>query len=56
MAYFINELCVNCGTCESDCPAKAITEVDGKCVINKDLCKDCGLCASLCPTKAPNKL
>lgn len=52
MAYKISDDCVNCGACESECPAGAISEKDGKRVINPDQCAGCGSCASACPTGA----
>ena len=39
MAYVISDECVSCGTCESECPAEAISQ-------------DCGTCADACPTEA----
>lgn len=52
MAYKISDDCVNCGACESECPAGAIVEADGKRVINADQCAGCGNCAASCPTGA----
>ena len=54
MAFFINDDCIACGLCESECPVEAITEGDGKYIIDADLCTDCGNCASVCPVQAPN--
>jgi ferredoxin len=54
MAFFINDDCIACGLCESECPVEAITEGDGKYVIDAELCTDCGNCASVCPVQAPN--
>lgn len=54
MAYVINDDCVNCGACASACPVEAISEGDGKMVINPDTCVDCGTCAGVCPVGAPN--
>ena len=42
-----------CGACAEACPVEAITEGDGKYVINADLCIDCGTCAETCPVEAP---
>lgn len=53
MAYFINEECISCGACESECPTNAISEGDGKFVIDAATCIDCGACAGVCPTDAP---
>lgn len=52
MAYVITDECVSCGTCISECPVEAISEGDGKYVIDADTCVDCGTCAGVCPTEA----
>ncbi len=52
MAYVISDECVACGTCAAECPAEAISEGDGKYVIDPDKCLDCGTCESVCPTGA----
>ena len=53
MAYVINDDCISCGACEAECPVNAISEGDGKYVINADECLDCGACAGACPVGAP---
>lgn len=53
MAYIINDDCIGCGACAAECPVSAISEGDGKYVINADECLDCGACASACPVGAP---
>lgn len=53
MAYVINEECISCGACESECPNNSITEGDGKYVIDAATCVDCGACAAVCPVDAP---
>ena len=53
MAYVIGDDCVACGACAADCPVEAITEGDGKFVIDADTCIDCGNCADTCPVSAP---
>ena len=53
MAYIINDDCISCGACEAECPVSAISEGDGKYVINADECLECGACASACPVGAP---
>ena len=55
MAYVINDECISCGACESECPVGAIAEGDGKYEINADDCISCGACASVCPVSAPNE-
>ena len=49
-------LCVSCGLCSRDCPAKAIEmiEVDGKRrpLFHLDLCIFCYQCAESCPRNA----
>lgn len=52
MAYVITDECISCGSCESECPAEAISEGDGKYEIDADKCLDCGACASTCPNDA----
>ena len=52
MAYVISDECVSCGTCESECPAEAISQGDEHYVIDADACLDCGTCADACPTEA----
>lgn len=53
MAYKITDDCIACGACAADCPVEAITEGDGKFVIDADTCIDCGNCAETCPVSAP---
>lgn len=53
MAYKISDDCIACGACEAECPVAAISEGDGKYVINSDLCTECGSCADVCPVGAP---
>ena len=53
MAYVITEECISCGACASECPVDAISEGDGKFVIDADTCIDCGNCAETCPVSAP---
>jgi len=53
MAYVITDECIACGACEADCPVSAISEGDGKYVIDADACIDCGACAGSCPVGAP---
>jgi len=53
MAYKIDKAkCVNCGTCEPDCPVGAIAEEDNARKIDAEKCISCGTCASECPTSA----
>ena len=42
MAYVISDACVSCGTCAGECPVGAISEGDGKYVIDANECLDCG--------------
>jgi NAD-dependent dihydropyrimidine dehydrogenase PreA subunit len=52
MAFKINDSCVNCGTCEPDCPVGAISEQGDKRVIDAGACISCGTCAAECPAEA----
>ena len=53
MAYVISDECIMCGACQSECPVEAISEGDGKYVIDPDKCIECGACAGTCPVGAP---
>ena len=53
MADKISDDCLGCGACVEECPVNAISEKDGKYVINADECLDCGACAGVCPVEAP---
>ncbi len=55
MAFSINDDCISCGLCESECPVEAISEGDGKFVIDAEKCTECGNCADVCPVSAPNQ-
>ena len=54
MAYKINDDCISCGACADQCPVNAISEGDGKFVIDADTCVECGACNGVCPVGAPN--
>lgn len=55
MAYTISDECIACGACADGCPVEAISEGDGKYVIDPDKCIDCGACADTCPVGAPKQ-
>ena len=52
MAYKIGDACVACGACAAQCPVEAISEGNGKYVIDAEKCLDCGACADQCPAAA----
>ncbi len=52
MARVINDDCISCGSCAATCPVEAISEGDGKYVIDADTCIDCGACEAGCPVGA----
>jgi len=52
MAHVISDDCISCGACSGECPESAISEGDGKYVIDPALCTDCGTCAGVCPVEA----
>ena len=47
MAYAISDDCISCGACAAECPVGAISEGDGKFVIDADTCE------ATCPVGAP---
>jgi ferredoxin len=53
MAYVISDECISCGACAGECPVSAISEGDGKYVIDAATCIDCGNCSNVCPVGAP---
>ena len=53
MAYKISDECISCGACADQCPVEAISEGDGKYVIDADTCVSYGACAGVCPVGAP---
>jgi uncharacterized protein (DUF362 family)/Pyruvate/2-oxoacid:ferredoxin oxidoreductase delta subunit len=44
--------CTACGTCVAQCPAQALSIVDGLAVADKTLCIGCFCCQEMCPEKA----
>jgi len=52
MAHKISDECVSCGACQATCPVDAISEGEGKYVVDTDACLDCGACEGACPTGA----
>ena len=52
MAHKISDECISCGACAVACPVNAISEGDGKYVVDPDVCIDCGACEGECPTGA----
>ena len=56
MALKINEECISCGACQSECPHEAISEGDNFYVIDDSKCTECdggeAKCAAVCPTEA----
>lgn len=47
-----SNVCINCGSCEPDCPVGAISENSGHREIDASKCVSCGTCASICPASA----
>ncbi len=53
MAHKINQdECIGCGSCAGTCPVGAISESDGKYVVDEASCIDCDACTGACPTGA----
>ncbi len=55
MPYVITDECISCGSCQSECPVNAISEGDGKYVIDENTCVSCGTCSEVCPVGAPKE-
>ena len=55
MAYKISDECISCGACAAECPVNAISDGDGKYVIDAATCISCGACAGTCPVGAPSE-
>ena len=55
MAFKISDACIECGACAEVCPVGAISEGEGKYVIDPAKCIDCGSCAGEYPVGAPNE-
>ncbi len=60
MPYIIPEdKCISCGTCEAECPVKAIREGEKCFIIDPSVCNNCAgffdeaRCAASCPNQAP---
>jgi len=53
MAYKIQDTCVSCGACASECPVNSISQGDGIFVVDAGSCIDCGNCANVCPVGSP---
>ncbi len=47
-----SKMCVGCNECGRICPAKAITMVKGKAIIDRDKCIKCFCCQEFCPKGA----
>lgn len=49
--------CIDCRTCEAECPEKAIAFSEPQAyIIDKNKCTACGICVENCPSKALNKI
>ncbi|MCL2112263.1 MAG: 4Fe-4S binding protein [Clostridiales bacterium] len=51
MAYTIDDSCIACGACPTECPVDAIADGDIY-SIAADKCTSCGVCADACPVGA----
>lgn len=56
MAYRINDNCISCGACASECPMSCIKEGETKFIIDEETCISCGACAGVCPVEAPEEV
>ncbi len=52
MPHVISNECTSCATCVDSCPSEAISEGEGKYVIDPETCVDCGVCVDECPVEA----
>jgi ferredoxin len=58
MSTIINDSCIRCGSCEPECPNRAISPGDEIYEINPELCSECVgfyhsmACAEVCPVGA----
>ncbi len=48
----ITEDCIECGSCAEICPEGAISQGDGRYIIDQDLCIECQSCLDECPNDA----
>ena len=49
--YYITDACIGCGTCQSSCPQRCITEGEPF-TIQQNHCLHCGSCYENCPVQA----
>ena len=47
-----HDLCTLCGLCSRNCPAKAISQINQKTIIDQNKCIGCGECVTVCPQGA----
>jgi ferredoxin len=52
MYKVIEEECISCEACITECPTGAIEMVDDIAVIDQDKCEECGDCVDSCPSGA----
>lgn len=49
---WVEDKCINCGVCEKACRVGAISNENGKIVLDAEKCNYCGRCVKSCPTDA----
>jgi len=54
VSYHVTDECKGClaRPCQTNCPASAVTFINGRSIIDKDKCRNCGKCRELCPYNA----
>lgn len=49
---WVEDKCINCGVCEKACRTGALSNQNGKIVLDETKCNYCGRCVKSCPTDA----
>jgi NAD-dependent dihydropyrimidine dehydrogenase PreA subunit len=54
----INDTCINCGWCVTQCPVDCISFNEDRMIteIDERICIDCGACQQVCPVSSINEV